>query len=335
VSIYQGQDLTGTTPIAWYHDDAGEKQLVRRFLLTIISLVLVSAPSGVVYADDGAPADNSVSNLRVLTLNLRSRLDQPDLREPAISAFLTQTRPDVVLLQEVGNVSGPELTQAHRLAKTAHYEIAACYNPKTYRGLAILARYPVIDVIVQHLPGRRRPALGVVLNIGGRLVSFVNVHLTPQMEAVRQRQRELRAALNLMTQLPGPSFIGGDFNFGDSARENALLSELIDTYRIMEPEAPGHTWDLKNPLARKNSYPEEPSRRLDRILLSDARARVKEAHVVLDEPVMGELFPSDHYGVFARVELFPAAERGGVAPHRRNPGASTGRGVHQPALPRP
>ncbi len=302
-------------------------------VLTALGLVTVGIPDA--SADDGLGRASSISSLRVLTLNLRSRLDEPDLREPAISAFLTRARPDVVLLQEVGNVTGPELTQAHRLAKTANYEIAACFNPKTRRGLAVLARYPIVDVVVEHLPTRRRPALGVVLNVGGRLVSFVNVHLTPQMDAVRQRQREVREALRLMMSLPGPSFIGGDFNFGDSARENALLSELIDTYRIMKPKAPGHTWDLRNPLARKNSYPEEPSRRLDRILLSDSRARVKEAHVVLDEPVMGGLFPSDHYGVMARVELFPPAERGGVAPLRRAPGGPSGRNVHQPSLPRP
>ncbi len=278
------------------------------------------------------PVDGSVSELRVLTLNLRSRLDSPDLREPAISAYLTKTRPDVVLLQEVGNVKGPELTQAHRLARTANYEIAACYNARTRRGLAVLSRYPVIDVVVEELPRRKRPALGVVLNVKGRLVSFVNVHLTPQMAAVRQRQRELDAALKLMQHLPGPSFIGGDFNFGDTAQENVLLSELIDTFRIVQPEAPGHTWDLDNPLAKKNSFPREPSRRLDRILLSDARARVNEARVVLDEPVVAGIFPSDHYGVFTRVELFPSAERGGVAPSRGNGGAGA---VHHPALPRP
>ncbi|MFT7622041.1 MAG: endonuclease/exonuclease/phosphatase family metal-dependent hydrolase [Myxococcota bacterium] len=252
-----------------------------------------------------APPATAVSELHVLTLNLRSRLDSPDLREPAIAAYLSRTQPDVVLLQEVGNVKGPELTQAHRLARTSDYEIAACFNKRTNRGLAVLSKYPVVDVVVQDLPRRKRPALGVVINVNGRLVSFVNVHLTPQLSAVKQRQLELDATLKLMQSLPGPSFLGGDFNFGDSAEENAHLADLVDTFRIAQPEAPGHTWDLDNPLARKNSFPKEPSRRLDRILISDSRTRVTAAEVVLDEQVVAGIFPSDHYGVYTRVELFP------------------------------
>ena len=294
---------------------------------------IIASVLGVLLAAPSAGALNTTVNsdgLQVLTLNLRSRLDQPDLREPAIARFLRDVRPDVVLLQEVGQVEGG-LTQAHRLAKTAHYEVASCFNPRTRRGLAVLSRYPIVDIVVEYLPRKKRPALGVVLNVNGRLVSFVNVHLTPQLDAVKQRQLELGAALELMDNLPSPAFIGGDFNFGDSALENALLSKLVDTYRFVEPHAPGHTWDLRNPLARKNSYPKEPSRRLDRILLSAARARVAEASVVLDKPGHGGVYPSDHFGLYARIELFAAAERGGQAPQMRG----IGEAGHHPALPAP
>lgn len=292
---------------------------LRSFLIASTLAAALPAPAA------GPP----VGALDVLTLNLRSRQDRAEVREPLIVEFLTRHRPDVVLLQEVGGVKGAELTQAHKLAATADYGIAYCYNPRTRRGLAVLSRYPVVDVVVEWLPRRSRPALGVVINVDGRLVSFVNVHLTPQMAAVATRKAELEAALHLLAELPGPAFIGGDFNFGDTALENTLLTSLVDVYRTVEPDAPGHTWDLRNPLARKNSYPEEPSRRLDRILVNHPWARVRGARIVLDRPVQRGVFASDHYGVLARIELFPGPNRA-RPPAPRLPGGAATQPVHQP-----
>ena len=320
-------------PLERYPTATVSKATIPLLLLLLLLGLSLAMPSRAAAEDD-----RDWRTVDVLTLNLRSRLDSPDVRETAVASFLRRWRPDVVILQEVGNVEGTELTQAHRLAQTHTYDIASSYNRATRRGLAVLSRYPIVDVVVEPLPPRSRPALGVVVNMKGRLVSFVNVHLTPQLRASAIRASELRAALALLAALPGPGFIAGDFNFGDSGPENQLIAGLRDAYREAHPLQKGFTWDLENQLARKNSFRNEPSRRLDRILYTRPELlRVRDAWLVLDEPVQPGIYPSDHFGVLVRMELDPVTFRGAkTASTRMDRERPAGpQFPHQPTLPRP
>ncbi|MFT5431496.1 MAG: endonuclease/exonuclease/phosphatase family metal-dependent hydrolase [Myxococcota bacterium] len=265
-----------------------------------------------------APTPAAAERLTVLTLNLRSHYDQRDRRLVAIASFLARVRPDVVFLQEVAR--DRHGNDADRLAYPAGYAVAHEHNSHTRRGLAILSRHPIRDVVAIELPGKRRLAIAAVVEREGRLFSLVNLHLTPQLDAAKRRTRELRRILTLARNLPGPTLVAGDFNFGDAGDENRLLSSGQDVYRARWPNAAGHTWDLANPLARRNSYPDEPSRRLDRIIVLNAEVTVLSVDIVLDDASAGGLYPSDHYGLLAEIEVWPdrVARPEGVGPVRRS-----------------
>lgn len=247
--------------------------------------------------------------MTVLTLNLRAHLDSPRLREPAIAAYLRRTRPDVVLFQEVAT---PAAAQAQRVLPRG-YVLAHRQNPDTGRGLAIATRHELINSDSVVLPGRGRPALGATIRIRDFEFAVVNVHLSPELTAVRRRQGELTAALSFLETLRGKrhGFIGGDFNFGDGAPEDALLRRCTDVFRSRHRRLPGNTWDVKkNALAKKNGYADEPSRRLDRICLVGPW-RVRQAAVVLTKalprakgapPDAPRLHPSDHFGLQTRLQ---------------------------------
>ncbi|MGH7320848.1 MAG: hypothetical protein ACRELA_14650, partial [Candidatus Rokuibacteriota bacterium] len=82
---------------------------------------------------------------------------------------------------------------------------------------------------------------------------------------------------------------------------------FLDAFRIANPTAPGPTvWqrvDVAAPMAR---------RRVDYVFVAPGHAfpgRVRQSRVVLDapRPLPGGhvLWPSDHYGVLAEVDIFP------------------------------
>ncbi|MDD9936052.1 MAG: hypothetical protein OXT09_20740, partial [Myxococcales bacterium] len=63
------------------------------------------------------------------------------------------------------------------------------------------------------------------------------------------------------------------------------------------------TWDIeKSPMAARGSFPGEPSRRLDRILVRLPGYQPSDVSVLGDEPVgKNGVFPSDHFGLAARL----------------------------------
>jgi len=56
---------------------------------------------------------------------------------------------------------------------------------------------------------------------------------------------------------------------------------------------------------RKGSFPDEKSRRLDRILIKSKRVKPISANILGDKPLKEEteVFPSDHFGLQASAEI--------------------------------
>jgi endonuclease/exonuclease/phosphatase family metal-dependent hydrolase len=108
----------------------------------------------------------------------------------------------------------------------------------------------------------------------------------------------------------GPSLLMGDFNTPETSKVLATLrteAGFIDAFRIVNPEASGATvWQ------RIESQHSTVSKRVDFILLlngTESTASVRSSRIVLDRPGQlpdgSALWPSDHYGVLAEVEILP------------------------------
>jgi endonuclease/exonuclease/phosphatase family metal-dependent hydrolase len=109
-----------------------------------------------------------------------------------------------------------------------------------------------------------------------------------------------------------PAVLMGDFNAAEGSPAIAALTEeagFVDAFRAANPGAPGFTvW-------QRVEAPERMARRrVDFVFLVPGQAtagRVLRSQVVLDRPRHLEdsvvLWPSDHYGVLAEIEVFPTS----------------------------
>ncbi|MDX2381744.1 MAG: endonuclease/exonuclease/phosphatase family protein [Acidimicrobiia bacterium] len=139
---------------------------------------------------------------------------------------------DIVLLQEMDEPS--TATIAARLGMQ-HVYAPASTHPQTDRpfGNAILARWPIADPAVTHLPhvaalqGQPRIALTATLDIEGRPVSAVSVHTETPVLSHRKRLVQFIALGDDIALLANEQVIlGGDFNTASSRSMQAVTEEL-------------------------------------------------------------------------------------------------------------
>jgi endonuclease/exonuclease/phosphatase family metal-dependent hydrolase len=112
---------------------------------------------------------------------------------------------------------------------------------------------------------------------------------------------------------PMPAVLLGDLNAPEGSAAIAALTEgagFVDAYRTANPTFPGATvWQRM----------EEPTptvrRRVDYIFVvpgTEFAGKVLSSRVILDAPrQVGDgkvLWPSDHYGVLAAIEVFPRSD---------------------------
>ena len=285
-------------------------------------------------AHDTAAAEKASSPIRLLTYNvlhdgpwsgffdngthLEERLDMT-IRE------LHSLRPDIIALQEASD-SRRHGHVPHRIAEALGYHVifAAAterlfgFRPLDWlimgllgfkEGSAILSRYPIADVGVYDLPRcARRWDPRIVLRAGidtpqGRLQIF-SAHAARGDECQLQRIGELLDEWKPQ----GPAILMGDLNATDDSPSLTNWRDrygFVDAFRAGNPRLPGFTvWQQIHQRAST------VSRRVDYIfLVNDSRRPIvlRSSRLVLDRPAHlpdeSVLWPSDHRGVWAEVEL--------------------------------
>jgi vancomycin resistance protein VanJ len=176
--------------------------------------------------------------LRVMTANLL--VSNEDVL--AAGALVLVEQPDVVALQELSPTMAAHLAQALR----SEYPYQLLEASPVPSGLGILSRHPFqAEVSGGELP---RPCFcqRVVVDLGGRTVTVVNVHpWPPHFHYVRiaglpiptefeprQTTDGVQAALEGLDRRPGPLIVAGDFNVGDrQPTYRWLRRDLLDAHR--------------------------------------------------------------------------------------------------------
>ena len=307
---------------------AAQHRLTRVFL-PVCLLLLPTAEAAV-------PVKEGMRPLRVITFNLlhdgaasgffdgRTRLEE---RLDMAIRELKGLDPDIVAVQEAsdsrrhGNV--PE-----RLAKALDFYVV--FEPATQHvfglrpldwliigimgfkeGSAILSRFPIGTSHVHELPRCRkwlepRIMLEAAIETTWGPLHVFSAHTGRGDECQMERVGEIvRGHVG-----SGPSLLMGDFNTQETSNAlTALRSEagFVDVFRVANPETNGPTvWQ------RIESSEPTVSRRVDFILLLNGRestTSVRTSRIVFNRP--GHLtdgtvlWPSDHYGVFAEIEIVP------------------------------
>ena len=241
--------------------------------------------------------------LSIVSYNVLERPLHRQERIPALLKVLEQAQADVYLLQEVTPWFAAELTSQPWTKGYRQVEIAG--EPLPQGQFFVLSRWPVVGAALVEMPTNLgRCGLVVDLDIGGRRWRMGNVHLDSMLEDGPVRAQQLQA---MFAALRGPdeALLVGDFNFGDGEPESSALEPgFVDAWKLVKPQDPGFTWDItRSAMARNGSFPGEPSRRLDRILVRSTGWRPASASLLGDQPITpgSVIFPSDHFGL--RVEL--------------------------------
>lgn len=189
-------------------------------------------------------------------------------------------------------------------------------------GNALLSRWPILETQNWPLPVTERDDESRALLYAlvdapfGRIPVFVT-HLSWRFHAADERALQVRAIdehVRTVTVAGGfPPILMGDFNAEPDSDEIRFLRGLsalggrstywADCFGLVG-EGTGATFARSNAFARTLR---EPSRRIDYIFSRgpdrQLRGEPLAARVVLDQPSDDNVFPSDHYGVYAETSV--------------------------------
>ena len=255
--------------------------------------------------------------MKIATWNVNSL----NVRLPHVLEWLQSAKPDVLVLQEIKQITDKFATEA--FAELGYNAVAS--GQKTYNGVAVISRSEVTDPVTD-FPGFEDPQRRILAaTIDG--VRVVNLYI-PNGQSVDSEKYEYKlnwlAALEkfLAAELKTHDklVVLGDFNIAPEDRdvydaekwgedilcspaERAALASLIklglaDVFRQFEqPENTFSWWDYRAAGFRRNA-----GLRIDLILASTALATACEASYVDREPRTWER-PSDHTPVVAEFSM--------------------------------
>ncbi|MFO0671670.1 MAG: endonuclease/exonuclease/phosphatase family protein [Polyangiaceae bacterium] len=261
--------------------------------------------------------------LRVATLNIWNRMGDWDARLVAIREHLQKLAPDVIGLQEVLRIDvggGEVFDQAALLADGLGYHVAYGRHPRGQMGNAILSRFPIVRTHVDPIPDggtdERRSLVLAELDAPCGRIPFFCTHLNWKLDEGHVRESQVRFVTDRVAHAAPPDgttfppIVVGDFNAEPEADEIRFMRGLtsLGGKRVyfadcfgLEGAGPGTTFSRANPHAAPLR---EPNRRIDYVFVRgpDERGRGEPlaAEVCFDAPV-GGAFPSDHFGVIARI----------------------------------
>jgi endonuclease/exonuclease/phosphatase family metal-dependent hydrolase len=305
---------------------------VKGAVLPLVAWLLVLAPFSA--AMDPEAMAQTVPPLKGVTFNLlhggvfsglRGNAQDLDRRLEMAVGELRALGADVIGLQEASAGKGRG-NVAERLASQLGFHYV--YAPASFRlfasekanalaawvmnfteGPAIVSRFPIVASEAHDLPrcGRftdPRVLLCATLQTPWGHLQACSTHISGDPCQTKEVAAFLRDRRNAL-----PLLLMGDFNATENSPAMTALvngTGLIDTFRAANPTAPGLTvWQWV--------YAPIPTvfRRVDYLLLlpgQDFPGRVLSSRVVLNTPRRfpdGKvLWPSDHYGVLAEVEVF-------------------------------
>nr|WP_257644224.1 endonuclease/exonuclease/phosphatase family protein [Luteimonas salinisoli] len=257
-------------------------------------------------ATSGPRQQPDTAGFVVVTLNLYHDRDDWPKRRPLVIEGLRALQPDAIALQEVLQ-HGTLRNQAEDIAAALGYEahfVSTDPEGETRRyGNAILVRHPILargGVVLQSLQDSRTLA-HLRVDVAGIAVDLYDTHLhhTPEGAALREEQLAQALAHIEARDDGAPMVLAGDFNAEVSAPELApLAGGFVDAFGSLHAGADAVT--TLNP-----HYFGADRRRIDHVFVRGFE--VLEARRVLDAPDAAGTWPSDHFGILAR--LRPARTR--------------------------
>lgn len=273
--------------------------------------------------------------LRVFTMNIWNFDGPYEKRQKLLRAGIRKLDPDLLAFQEAGRDGKRD--QVGDLLEGMGYHVMHQFEAPGSQpgrdGCCVASRWPFELLEVLPLGPKYYAAVAVRVAAPEPVGPMVFVCPKPAWELNRERERELQAvALDALVRRHArraefPTVIAGDFDATpDSASIRFLTgmqslegrsTQYLDAWQQAGGASAGYTWSYRNGFAAAiiDQCVRQPrhERRIDYIFLGSPHdharfARVRACRVVLDKPVAG-VWPSDHYGVYAEIEVVPGAKK--------------------------
>ncbi len=248
--------------------------------------------------------------MKIATLNLRHNQDRWEARFPLVVDALYHEQADVIGLQEVWL----EIRQAHMIADRLNERtpqqpytvyVEPKWGPQPLEGIAVLTRLPVLDHARLELPEGLRVAQRLVVEVAGQRVNIANTHLHHRpLEDESIRLPQMRALLDWMRAYDsGGWLLTGDMNaVPESETITAASAWLQSAYFSVHGQ---HPTTFPTPLVA-DQFP-GLAVCIDHIFYEPGALQVTEARLIGDQsaPDDATLYPSDHFGLAAKVTVLP------------------------------
>ena len=247
-----------------------------------------------------------MDQLHVATLNIRNLADRWSERIGLLLADMGALQPDLLGLQEV--VYPMQQDRLIGSAGEGRYGAARAWAGRPEYGNSLLVREPLAASEVDRLDlGLNRSALRASVALpGGSRVLVVVTHLHHEVDGAVQRDAQAGQLLDWLATAPTTDvqLVMGDFNAhpGEPAVARMLTGGFRSSFADANGRDPAVTWPsgIQAPGIDTDGDPAC----LDYIWIRGA-VRVKAAHLAFDRPDPEDptLFPSDHLGIAARLEI--------------------------------
>lgn len=250
-----------------------------------------------------------MATVTVATLNLFNKVGRWGERCPLVVDQMAELLPDVIGLQEVDLT----IDQGMSLCRLVNSRLTEGPRYRIYHmGRPGRAAHAQSQAVMSRLPAAAHEGLdylsydGVAQRLrlgldGDATLDFYNTHLYFPPEATQERLAQATRLLQWIDTWSGAAaaVIVGDFNAYAGEPTVALMkSRFVSAHESVHGREPEKTWPTP-----VNTYDPSPPGCLDYIFVS--AAKVIDAGLAFDKrhPLDGQLFPSDHLGVFAKIEL--------------------------------
>ena len=242
-------------------------------LLAIALAMLVPNLSGTAAR---AP-ENAERFLRVATFNMWGK---GEVHIEKVEAFLAETSPDVVVLEEIRWKHEAFLRQMRE-----------AYPHQTGKhGLVILSKYPVVEKSRLDRPGQPYWQSLIVtwarIDVNGREVDVVGAHMSRPFYPSQQKN-DFENLTKFIGSLPGPVIVAGDFNAAPWTQKVQRFSAATDLRRF---NTFSPTWP-----ARWRVFPLVPVLPIDNVFVSPQLSKI--------DLTVGRRLESDHLPVIADIAL--------------------------------
>jgi endonuclease/exonuclease/phosphatase family metal-dependent hydrolase len=246
--------------------------------------------------------------ITVATLNLFGKMGRWDERAPLVVEQLVALEPDVIGLQEVVITDqGATLCRLtnDRLGGSLPYRIYHMARPGTSAGveaLAVMCRLPVeahegLDYLLHDCVAQR-----LRLRLDERTtLDFYHTHLYFPVPAAEERLTQAKRLLAWADTWTGATatVIVGDFNaYPDEPTTALMKSRFASAYEEAHGREPEKTWPTP-----VNTWDPSPPGCVDYVFVAGARVLDTALAFDVPHPSDASLFPSDHLGVMARLDV--------------------------------